>query len=71
MLRESELTLQKALDLCQAVEATKDQMTSMAGSSTAVDIVKGQFHKKFGKCGGTHPRKSCHAFGNCAVGVIR
>jgi len=41
MLREFELTLQKALDLCQAAEATKDQMTSTTDSSTAVHIVKG------------------------------
>ena len=76
LLREADLTLQKALDVCRAAEATKQQIKSISADSAAINLVRGQTHahdskqqsttpcdRKCGNCGGTHPPKSCPAFG--------
>ena len=36
LLRESDLTLEKALDICHATEASKEQMKVMASDSQPV-----------------------------------
>ena len=63
LLRENELTLQKALDVCRASEATKGQMKSITADSAVITVVQKQPVKKCGKCGTSHPPKRCPAFG--------
>ncbi|KAK3093011.1 hypothetical protein FSP39_010012 [Pinctada imbricata] len=56
LLRESDLTLQKAIDVCRSAESSKQQLKNMAGASSApapeqsVNAVrkKGQANKFFG-----------------------
>jgi len=73
LLRESDLTLQKALDVCRAAEATKSQMKSITCNSSDTAAVNNHMQhrttttdvsdRKCGNCGGTHPPRSCPAFG--------
>ena len=74
LLREPDLSLKKALDICRAAEATKEQIKTLQGdamtsssTSPTVDAVrsKPQLTAKgsCGNCGQQHKPKSCPAFG--------
>ena len=78
LLREPDLTLQKALDICRANEATATQMkllTSGGGASAeasgiadidlhTVERSKAQTNKQCGRCGSRHTwQQSCPAIG--------
>jgi hypothetical protein len=74
LLRESDLSLAKAIDLCHAAEATHQQLRAIkAGTdlTTAAQTVSaittsssaGPVQKKCGNCGGQHAHKSCPAYG--------
>lgn len=64
LLREPDLSLQKALSICRAAEATKEQLKSLRGEvslKSSVDVVKSKGECR--NCGRQHPPKSCAAFG--------
>ena len=71
LLRESDLSLTKAIDLCRAAEATQQQLRAIkAGTdiTSAVQTVSSistsaQVHKNCGNCGGQHAHKPCPAHG--------
>jgi len=78
MLREADLTLQKALDVCRAAEATRAQIKTITSDSEAVHLVSERIvsqpdkaaqqsqsvrGRSCGNCGRSHPPKSCPAFG--------
>ena len=68
LLREPDLTLQKALQLCRAAEVTKEQIKSLRGATPlqpSVDVVKsrGEHKLQCKNCGMQHAPKSCPPFG--------
>lgn len=78
LLREADLTLQKALDICRASESTREQIQCISGESAAVNAVRekpvnrtasvrrpfnSDTNTSCGNCGTVHPPKSCPAFG--------
>jgi hypothetical protein len=68
LLREPDLTLQKALQICRAAEATKEQIKSLRGEipfQPTVDVVKsrGESKTQCKNCGMQHAPRSCPAFG--------
>ncbi len=74
LLREADLSLVKAVDLCHAAEVTNQQLkaikagtdlTSSAHSVSAVTSrrVPAATARKCSNCGGHHPPKSCPAYG--------
>jgi len=77
LLRESHLSLQKAIDICRAAEASRDQMkvlqasttSSASSSSVCVDhmrsssrVVKSSTIISYGNCGREHALRSCPAY---------
>jgi len=74
LLREGDLTLQKALNICRAAEATKEQVKLLqssvaAGQSLNADVQQvnsiNRQQPSFSCCGSYHPPtpNSCHAYG--------
>ena len=78
MLREADLTLQKALDVCRAAAATRAQIKTITSDSEAVHSVSERMvsqpdkapqqsqsvrGRSCGNCGRSHPPKTCPAFG--------
>lgn len=78
MLREKDLTLDKAVDLCRASQRSREQVKELAKTEMAVHAVKTkeQYKKRQGKqnkekmlevsckkCGGSHAPRTCPAFG--------
>ena len=75
MLRDSDLTLQKALDVCRASEATRVQLKTITGDGESMNSVSERTvsqpdkalqsgrGRTCGNCGRSHPPKSCPAFG--------
>jgi hypothetical protein len=64
LLREPDLSLEKALTICRAAEATKEQIKSLRGDvplKPSVDSVKSKIDCR--NCGHQHPPRSCPAFG--------
>ena len=73
LLREPDLTLVKAINICRATEATKEQLRTIK-SATATETVSEintratdkrtqQKSTVCQKCGGSHPPRSCPAYG--------
>lgn len=74
LLREANLTLQKTIDMCRAIEISKDQ-SKVLQNETSVnevrfskrDTIKNNCHY----CGYSHERGNCLAWGKtCAKGAI-
>jgi len=73
LLREPDLTLCKAINICRAAEATKEQIRtikSASGTATAQTVNEVQKHRSVKqekstcqKCGTTHSPRSCPAYG--------
>ena len=71
LLRESDLSLTKAIDLSRAAKATQQQLRAIkAGTdiTSAIQTVSfitasAQVHKHCGNCGGQHAHKPCPAYG--------
>ena len=77
LLRETPLTLSKAIEIAQRSEASKQQIKDMKSSSRPnVDALKGHrgpIPTYCGQCGQTHKPKECSAYGlaqfakNCTI----
>ena len=72
LLRETPLTLSKAIEIAQRSEASKQQIKDMKSSSRPnVDAVKGcrgPIPTYCGQCGQTHKPKECPAYGlKCSI----
>ena len=68
LLRETDLSLTKAIDICRATEASKSQaqhfkLGEASGSDEKVDIVRKKSGKSCSKCGTFHPVRQCPAYG--------
>ena len=74
LLREADLTLDKALDLCRAAETTQRQLRAIKTGSdqpsstlTSIEAVRSQHYatqrKTCGNCGTIHLPKACPAYG--------
>jgi len=69
LLREPDLTLQKALQICRAAEATNEQIKTLRGESRTlqhtVDVLRSRGESKIQceNCGMQHAKRSCPAFG--------
>ena len=71
LLRETSLTLQKALDICRSSEAASTQMKSLTNDNPGASIAtinqrkptSNSRHASCGRCGGRHPKQSCPAIG--------
>ena len=71
LLRETSLTLQKALDICRSSEAASTQMKSLTNDNPGASIatinqrkpISNPRHASCGRCGGRHPKQSCPAIG--------
>ena len=60
MLRDSELTLAKAIENCRVSEITQVQIKNILPSEQSVNFVK---TRKWPKCGGEHSKDKCPAEG--------
>ena len=64
MLRESDLTLQKALDLMRAAESTRAQMKEMVSKeSTGIDQIKASEIGRSGRTQETAEKRTCYKCG--------